>query len=111
MLNFVKKLIIIFNLLLLNSCLISEALTMPKSWGWGFKARPYMARGLPDGDDDYSLGFRDGCKSLLGVVAQGLLRNTKPQYDGWKLTSNSLYAAGFYDGEEHCAYIYDWEIV
>ena len=70
MLNFVKKLIIIFNLLLLNSCLISEALTMPKSWGWGFKARPYMARGLPDGDDDY-LGFRM-VKSLLGVVAQGL---------------------------------------
>ena len=52
MLNPIKIAIIACNLCLLNSCLISEALTMPKSWDWGFKARPYMARGLPDGDGD-----------------------------------------------------------
>lgn len=97
-------------LLMLNSCLVSEALTMPKSWNWGWKPRPYMARGLPDGDDDYSRGFQAGCKSVFGMVAQGMVRNLKPEYDGWLLTSNSFYAAGFVDGEEHCTYIYDWDI-
>ena len=95
--------------LFLGSC-VKEMWTMPKSWNWGFRPRPYMARGLPDGDDDYSMGFRDGCKSVLASVAEGAVRSIKSAYDGWLLTSNSFYASGFVDGEEHCTYIYDWEI-
>ena len=48
----------------LNSC-VKEMWSMPGSWEWGLRPRPYMARGLPDGDDAYSIGFRDGCKSVL----------------------------------------------
>ena len=107
-----RSIIIISSLFSLNSCLVSEAFTMPESWNWQWwKARPYMARGLPDGDTDYHRGFRDGCKGSLGMVAQGPLRNTQGAYDGWKLTSSDLYATGFYDGEEHCAYIFDWDII
>ena len=107
-----RIIVIALSLLGLSSCLVQESIAMPKSWDWPWwKARPYMARGLPDGDTDYHRGFRDGCKGLWGVVAQGPLRNLTPQYDGWKMTSSSLYASGMYDGEEHCAYIYDWDII
>ncbi len=92
--------------LTLSSC-VHEAWSMPKSWDWGLRGRPYMARGLPDGDDDYTKGFRDGCKSSFGIAAQGMLRNIKPEFDGWLLTQNRVYAAGFFDGEEHCLYLLD----
>jgi hypothetical protein len=106
-----RKTLIIFTILFFTSSCVKEMLgTMPKSWNWGAGPRIYMAKGLPDGDDDFSRGFQDGCRSMLGVVAQGMVRNIKPRYDGWKLTSNKLYAAGFLDGEEHCTYIYDWDI-
>jgi hypothetical protein len=104
-----RPIMIIIISLSMTSC-IEGALTMPKSWNWGWKPRPYMARGLPDGDDDYSKGFQAGCKSVLGMVAQGGVRMIRAEYDGWMLTSNSLYAKGFLDGEEHCTYIYDWDI-
>ena len=109
----IRIIIIIFSLFSLNSCfLVSESLTMPDSWNWPWwKARTYMARGLPDGDTDYHRGFRDGCQTYLGMVSQGPLRNSFGKYDGWKLTSSSMYASGVYDGEEHCAYIYDWDII
>ena len=108
--NIVKLLLLSLLLLSQSACLISEALTLPKSWNWGFKPRPYMMRGVPDGNDDYSLGFRDGCKSALGIIGQGGVRSVSNEYNGWKLTSNRLYAAGFLDGEEHCTYFYDWDI-
>ncbi len=97
-------------LFLLTGCIGGGALTMPKSWNWGWKPRPYMAKGLPDGDDDYTKGFADGCASVLSYVSQGGPRLITPRYDGWKLTQNDFYAAGFVDGEEHCTYIYDWDI-
>jgi hypothetical protein len=104
------RLIIIFiSFLFLSNC-ASEAFSMPDNWNWGFRPRPYLMRGVPDGNDDYSLGFRDGCKSVLNTVAEGMVRNIKPVYDGWLLTSNNLYASGFVDGEEHCTYFYDWDI-
>lgn len=110
--NIAKIITIFYCLFSLNACLVSESLSMPDSWNWPwYKPRPYMARGLPDGDTDYHRGFRDGCKGLLGVVAQGPLRGVDVPYDGWKLTSSKLYASGVYDGEEHCAYIYDWDVI
>ena len=105
-----KKILIAGTLLCFTTSCIEGAFSMPKSWNWGWKARPFMARGLPDGDDDYSRGFRDGCQSVLGVVSQGLVRNIPHRYDGWKLTSNKFYSTGFLDGEEHCTYLYDWDI-
>ena len=107
--NKIKCLTIISAISLLSSC-VTEAWTMPKSWNWGNLPRPYMARGLPDDDSDYSKGFRDGCKSVLSMVAEGMVRNVKDEYDGWLLTRNRVYATGFVDGEEHCTYIYDWDI-
>ena len=107
--GFTRIIIMTCCFLFLGSC-VKEMWSMPKSWNWGFRPRPYMARGLPDGDDDYSYGFRDGCKSVLSSVGEGGVRSIKSVYDGWLLTSNSFYASGFVDGEEHCTYIYDWEI-
>lgn len=84
---------------------------MPDSWGWKWwQPRPYLARGLPDCDDEYCLGFRDGCMSMLAIAGPGAMRGKELKYDGWKLTSNAYYAAGFIDGEEHCTYLYDWDV-
>lgn len=99
-------------LLLLPSCFVKGTYSVPESWDWGWKPRPYLMRGVPDGDDSYTEGFRDGCSTALSVVAQGLLRSTNaPRYDGWRLTSDAFYSAGFVDGDEHCTYLYDWSIV
>ncbi|MBL6784674.1 MAG: hypothetical protein ISQ32_00020 [Rickettsiales bacterium] len=92
-----------------SSC-VTEAFSFPKSWGWGSKPRYFMMRGMPERDDDYTRGFRDGCQSSFAMVAQGAVRSLETKYDGWKMTTNRLYAAGFVDGEEHCTYVYDWDI-
>ena len=104
-----RNILLLTSLLVLNSC-VEGAASLPDSWDWGIRGRPFMMRGVPDGNDDYSMGFRDGCKSALSMVAQGLVRSISPEYNGWKLTSNNLYASGFVDGEEHCTYVYDWDI-
>jgi len=95
--------------LFLSSC-VTEVFSMPKSWDWGSKPRYFMMRGLPDRDDDYTKGFSDGCQSSFAMVAHGAVRSLDTKYDGWKMTTNRLYAAGFVDGEEHCTYVYDWDI-
>ena len=95
--------------LFLSSC-VTEVFSMPKSWNWGSKPRYFMMRGLPDSDDDYTKGFSDGCQSAFAMVAQGAVRSLDTKYDGWKMTTNRLYSAGFVDGEEHCTYVYDWDI-
>jgi hypothetical protein len=105
-----QRLIIATILMSFTSSCVENAFSLPESWGWGYKPRYFMMRGMPDYGDDYSDGFRDGCQSSFTMVAQGAVRSLPPKYDGWRLTSSRLYAAGFVDGEEHCAYVYDWDI-
>ncbi|MBT4921480.1 MAG: hypothetical protein HON23_00510 [Rickettsiales bacterium] len=104
-----RSIILILLTTFCSSC-VTEAFSYPKAWNWGSKPRYFMMRGMPDQDDDYTKGYADGCQSNFTMVAQGAVRSLSPQYDGWKLTTNRLYAAGFVDGEEHCTYAYDWDI-
>ena len=104
------RITILILIISLNTSCVTDMLGVPKSWNFGGGGRLWLARGLPRGDDDYSRGFRDGCKSHLNAIGQGFLKNLKPEYDGWKLTTNALYSAGFKDGEEHCTYLLDWSV-
>ncbi len=92
----------------LTSC-IEGWTTLPKSWNWKSGTIPMM-RGVPDKDDDFSKGFRDGCMSVMYYMGHGLSRLTPVQFDGWKLTTSAKYASGFDWAHEYCTYMYDWDI-
>ena len=73
-----------------------------------FKPSALFLRNLPQGDDPYSTGFRDGCETFMGIVGTGTLRLLPVKIDGYKLTGNKYYARGFSDGSTHCTFYFDW---
>ncbi|MBL0319493.1 MAG: hypothetical protein IPP74_09450 [Alphaproteobacteria bacterium] len=67
-------------------------------------------RGLPQGDDSYSQGLRDGCETFLGIVGSGTLRLLPSKIDGFRLTEDPAYARGYVDGQTYCTHYLDWDI-
>lgn len=70
---------------------------------------PLLLHNLPQGDDSYSQGYRDGCETFVGIVGTGVLRMLPSTIDGWRLTSDSVYARGFSDASSHCTFYLDWD--
>lgn len=66
-----------------------------------FSPKPMLMRGLPQGDDAFSKGFRDGCYNFMGQNGYGLLRiydiPPAPEY-----VNNKLYKLGYIRGDRHC---------
>lgn len=75
----------------------------------GFIPRRGYIRGLPDGDDSYSVGFRDGCQTMLGVVGTGTLRLLPERIDAERLSKDPMYLRGWHDGDGYCNDRIDWE--
>ncbi len=70
--------------------------------------RAYI-RGLPTGDDSYSVGFRDGCQTILGITGSGTLRLLSERIDAERMVSDSMYVRGWHDGDGYCNDRLDWE--
>ena len=75
-----------------------------------FRPNRLLLRNLPQGQDSYSQGFRDGCETYLGIVGAGALRLLPEHVDGWRLTEDRVYARAFADGGTYCTFYLDWDI-
>ena len=64
--------------------------------------RAYV-RGLPTGDDGYSVGFRNGCQTGMGVIGTGTMRLLPERIDSEKLIDDNMYMRGWHDGISHCS--------
>ncbi len=62
---------------------------------------------MPEGDDAYSQGFRDGCNVALGIVGSGLLRMHAFGYDpNWGAQDKDYYL-GYNTGNNYCTFYLD----
>lgn len=70
---------------------------------------PFFMGKLPDGDDNYSQGFRDGCNTALSTVGTGMLSATYDDnyYDYEKSLNNNDYYKGRTIGFNYCTYYQD----
>jgi hypothetical protein len=76
--------------------------TMPS-----MKIRP-MHLTLPEGDDSYNVGFRDGCDSALGIVAAGPVASTHEfSMDVNRGIQDKQYSDGYRMGTNYCTYFSD----
>jgi hypothetical protein len=91
-------------LVVMMSLSLSACMNM---WGersrYGFLApTPTWMRGLPQGSDSFSTGFRDGCYNMLGQSGYGMMR----VYDAPPeplATYDRLYANGYMHGDRYCS--------
>ena len=69
-----------------------------------FSPQAVFLRNLPQGDDNYSQGFRDGCYNAIGTNGYGLQRIfTKPHRAANELYMDALYRRAYNDGDRHCS--------
>ena len=61
----------------------------------------------PDGDDDFSIGFRHGCNTALGIMGSGFLRLHGFEYDINRGIENQEYYRGYRHGTDACVYHVD----
>lgn len=63
-----------------------------------------LTRGIPQGNDSYSIGFRDGCNTMLGVVGSAMLRMHGSDYDVNRGIEDKDYYLGVRMGQAYCTY-------
>ena len=108
--SFVSIMLVLLGLL---GCTPSKMMNIKTSVSPGdnlFAPGRLFMRGLPQGDDSYSQGIRDGCETFLGIVGSGTLRLLPSKIDGFRLTEDPAYARGYVDGQTYCTHYLDWDI-
>lgn len=63
-------------------------------------------RNLPQGNDSYSVGFRDGCNTYMGIIGTSVLQFKEFRQDNARMIEDQMYATGYEDGRNHCTYIF-----
>lgn len=74
-------------------------------------ARKNKFANTPSGDDPYSVGWRDGCDSIVSVVGSGTYQMITPKFPTEKLTNDPWYLRGYRDGTSWCTFRLDWYIM
>jgi len=71
--------------------------------------RPAHMGDMPNGDDSYSQGVRDGCNTAISVVGTGIMQTTYDQtyYDFDKSIKDPDYYKGRRLGFDYCTYYQD----
>lgn len=74
-----------------------------------FTPAPFAIGQIPQGDDDYSQGFRDGCNTAYGIMGTGMLSSSYDSnyYDYEKSITNNDYYKGRTIGFNYCTYYLD----
>lgn len=63
---------------------------------------------VPEGDDSYSVGFRDGCDSSLGMGGAGMVSATNDfTYDANRGIEDKKYYEGYRSGANYCLFFLD----
>ncbi len=73
----------------------------------GFWTAKPMFLSMPEGDDSYSIGFRDGCNTMIGAIGSGFLRGHEVAYDPNRGLQDAEYYRGYAFGRSHCTYFQD----
>jgi len=77
-----------------------------------FSPTPLFLKDLPQGEDNYSMGFRDGCYNFIGQNGYGLAR----MYDRSinpddELLVDKLYQQGYRHGDRYCGVYVNKKII
>lgn len=93
-----KAFFIIITFLLISGC---QAIQRNSFYG-GITPDPMLMRGLPKGNDSFSLGFRDGCYNFIGNSGYGMHRlyDAPPSPD---MINDNLYQTGYNHGDRYCS--------
>lgn len=77
-----------------------------------FSPRALFLRGLPQGEDNYSQGFRDGCYNAIGNEGSGWQRIfSKPPRAADELYMNAIYRRAYSDGDRYCSVYVNRDII
>ena len=83
-------------------CCVLAGCSMPS-----MNIKPPFLR-LPEGDDPYSVGFRDGCDSSLGMAGAGPVGSTNNfSFDPNRGIEDKKYYDGYRMGANYCLYFLD----
>jgi hypothetical protein len=77
---------------------------MPKSIGY----KRLFLRGIPDGEDVFSHGWRQGCDQSLRIVGQGRMRLLTVGFDVARYEQDPLYRQGYNMGSSYCSLYLDY---
>ncbi len=92
----------------LAACSGPEWAEFYKPRGFGTMAPvPMGMRNVPDGQDSFSVGWRDGCNTYLGFTGSGLVQMRGFSYDINRSLQDRMYATGFREGASLCMYYSD----
>ncbi len=73
--------------------------------GFGsYSPTPPLLRAIPEGNDSFSTGWRDGCNTYLGFVGEGVMRMRPFTFDVNRSLKDPLYAAGYREGASLCTF-------
>lgn len=75
----------------------------------GIGSQDAMKTGMPDGTDDYSRGFRDGCNTYTGIIGSGMLQSYGVYVDADAIQNNADYYEGYKFGGTYCTMYLGWE--
>jgi hypothetical protein len=96
-------------LILIAVLLTSTSCTLPEHSILGHKR--LFLYGVPEGDDPFSQGWRDGCDTSLATVGEGSSRVIKEQLNSdntYKMKTDPLYNKGFDIGSGYCTNFLDY---
>jgi hypothetical protein len=102
-------LLLLLNLAINVSCVPFSS--MPRDWKWGL--RPRMTSGtqyFPSASTPYGKGFRDGCSNAMKSTAKGAVGFFGPEMDFAMSKKSPDYNLGYFDGNDHCINMIDWEV-
>jgi hypothetical protein len=92
-------LVVTLLMLLLTGCQAIQR----NSFAGGITPDPFLMRGMPQGGDSFSQGFRDGCYQFIGNSGYGahrLLPDASPAVD---MVNDPLYQTGYNHGDRYCS--------
>jgi len=74
-----------------------------------FTPAPFSIGQMPQGDDDYSQGFRDGCNTGHSIIGTGMMSSTydATYYNTEKSVTSNDYYKGRNIGFNYCTYYND----
>jgi hypothetical protein len=98
------------HLTIMISLLVSlSACALPSDSPLGYK-RMFLY-GVPEGNDSFSQGWRDGCDTSLATVGTGTLRLVKEQINAdttHRMLNDPMYDKGFSIGSGYCTNFLDY---
>lgn len=92
--------------MVLSGCVESLEITDPKGFS-SYTPTPMLMRDIPEGQDSFSIGWREGCNTYLGFTGSGFLQMRSYTYDVNRSLTDKMYAAGFREGASYCMYYTD----